>query len=79
MTPKAMMITAERRRRTADVANDARAMIPPSPWLSALITMSTYFTDTISVRVQKTSDNAPNTRSSDMPRSWAPSKISEKA
>ena len=42
-----------------DTASDARAMMPPSPSLSARMTMSTYLTDTMRVSVQKTIDAAP--------------------
>jgi hypothetical protein len=36
-----------------------RAMIPPSPWLSARMTSVTYLTDTTSVIAQKTSEMIP--------------------
>ncbi len=36
-----------------------RAMIPPSPWLSARMMRLTYFTETTSVIVQKTSEITP--------------------
>ena len=34
-------------------------MIPPSPWLSARITSSTYLTVTMSVTAQKISETIP--------------------
>jgi len=51
MTLNTMMRAADRCRHTADTASAARAMMPPSPSLSARITISTYFTKTMSVRV----------------------------
>ncbi len=40
---------------------EIRAMMPPSPSLSALITKPTYLTVTISVTAQKTSETKPKT------------------
>ena len=36
-----------------------RAMIPPSPWLSARMMKVTYLTETMIVIVQKTSEMTP--------------------
>ena len=74
-----MMIVADLARRTTAVASDASDMMPPSPSLSARITMRTYFRETITVRVQKTSERAPSTRSVVTGMSWAPRKISPNA
>ena len=42
-------------------ASASIATRPPSPWLSARSTSSTYLTDTIVVKVQTKSDSTPNT------------------
>jgi hypothetical protein len=54
--------SAERRRGlslTAWEASASMATKPPSPWLSARSTNSTYLTDTMVVKVQKNSDKMP--------------------
>ena len=57
----AALLLRSRRRvlPAASAASAVSAMMPPSPSLSARITMSTYLIDTISVRVQNTIDAAP--------------------
>ena len=40
-----------------DRTSATRARMPPSPWLSARITNSRYFTDTVMISDQKISDN----------------------
>ena len=37
----------------------SRAMMPPSPWLSARITNIRYFTEMMMIRAQKASDATP--------------------
>jgi hypothetical protein len=51
------------RSRTACVASASIAINPPSPWLSARSTSSTYFSETTMVIVQKISDSTPSTLS----------------
>jgi hypothetical protein len=36
------------------------AMIPPVPWLSARMTNTQYFTDTVMISVQKINDRTPS-------------------
>ena len=48
-----------RRCLTFETAKEASAMIPPSPSLSARITMRTYLIETMSVSVQNTIEAAP--------------------
>ena len=50
-----------------------RAMIPPSPSLSARITRSTYLTVTMSVTAQKISEMIPKTLSVDAVTGWGSS------
>ena len=42
-------------------ASDSSAIVPPSPWLSARITTTTYFSATTSTTAQKISDSTPYT------------------
>ncbi len=57
------MICAPRERRFARWINAIRAMIPPSPSLSARMMNVTYLTLTISVIDQKISETTPKTSS----------------
>ncbi len=45
---------------TACEASASIAMSPPSPWLSARRISTTYFSETMTVSVQKTSDRMPS-------------------
>ena len=47
-----------------------RAMIPPSPWLSARMMKVTYLTDTTLVMAQKTSEMTPYTPASSGVTAW---------
>ena len=47
------------RSLTACEASASMAIRPPSPALSARSTRVTYFSETMTVRVQKTMDNTP--------------------
>ena len=53
--------------------------MPPSPSLSARITMRTYLTLTMRVMVQKISDRAPKSRRSSTAMSWGAAKTVWKA
>ena len=44
---------------TACEASASIATSPPSPWLSARSTSTTYFSETMTVSVQKTIDRIP--------------------
>ncbi len=48
-------------RPAAGRARESRAMVPPSPWLSARMTSTTYFRATISTTDQNTSESTPST------------------
>ena len=48
---------------TAVEASASMAISPPSPWLSARSTSVTYFSDTMTVKVQKKMDSTPYTLS----------------
>jgi hypothetical protein len=60
------------RWRTAVVASASIAIRPPSPWLSARSTSSTYLIETMIVIVQKISDSTPSTFSG-VTATWPPS------
>ena len=51
-------ITVRARPQTGN-ASESNAIVPPSPWLSARITSTTYLIATTSTTAQKTSDNTP--------------------
>ncbi len=53
--------------------------MPPSPWLSARITSTTYFSDTTTISAQKISDSTPSTASGVTVRPWAGLRHSLKA
>ncbi len=58
--PSATSTSFPTRRRTRTPWTSAmRAMIPPSPWLSARMISVTYLIETISVTAQKTSEITP--------------------
>ncbi len=50
--------------------------MPPSPWLLARSTISTYFTDTTSVIAQKIIDRTPNTAVGVVPAPCSPARLS---
>ena len=60
---------------TAVVASASIAIKPPSPWLSARSTSSTYLIETMMVIVQKINDNTPSTLSA-VTGTWPPSNTS---
>jgi hypothetical protein len=51
-------------------ANAVRAMMPPSPLLSARVMNTTYFSDTVIVKAQNTSERIPKTFSGVTARGW---------
>jgi hypothetical protein len=63
---------------TACVASASMAIRPPSPLLSARRISSTYFSETMTVSVQKISDSTPSTLSREA-STWPAWKISLKA
>ena len=55
------MSTKPRYRPAAGRARESSAIVPPSPWLSARITTTTYLMATTSVMAQNTSESTPRT------------------
>ena len=61
--------TNRTRSGAAGTARDSRDIVPPSPWLSARMTRTTYFKATTSVTARKMSESTPKT----VPDALAPS------
>ncbi len=58
------------------VTRASRAKLPPSPWLSARMTMATYFRVTNAMMVQKIRDNTPRMLAGSTAMGWCPAKVS---